>query len=45
MRGFVAAQHEDLVRNFDPKVVPLRKKLEVMIHPEALRDMEDGGLL
>lgn len=45
MRDFVAAQHEDLVRNFDPKVVPLRKKLKVMIHPEALRDLEDDGLL
>ena len=45
MRDFVAAQHEDLVKNFDPKVVPLRKKLGVMIHPEALRDMEDDGLL
>jgi hypothetical protein len=45
MRDFVAAQHEDLVKNFDPKVVPLRKKLKVMIHPEALRDIEDDGLL
>lgn len=45
MRDFVAAQHDDLVKNFDPKVVKLRKKLKVMIHPEALRDMEDGGLL
>jgi hypothetical protein len=45
MRDFVAAQHEDLLRNFDPKVVPLRKKLKVMIHPEALRDRQDDGLL
>ena len=45
MRDFVAAEHEDLVKNFDPKVVPLRKKLKVMLHPEALRDMEDDGLL
>ena len=45
MRDFVAAQHEDLVKNFDPKVVPLRKKLKVMFHPEALRDIEDDGLL
>lgn len=45
MRDFVTAQHEDLVKNFDPKVVPLRKKLKVMIHPEALRDLEDDGLL
>ncbi len=45
MRDFVTAQHEDLVKNFDPKVVPLRKKLKVMIHPEAMRDLEDDGLL
>jgi len=45
MRAFVVEQHEDLVKNFDPKVVPLRKKLKVMIHPDALRDMEDDGLL
>ena len=45
MRDFVAAQHEDLVKNFDPKVVPLRKKLKVTIHPEALRGMEGDGPL
>jgi hypothetical protein len=45
MRAFVAEQHDDLVRNFDPKVVPLRKQLKVMIHPDALRGMEDDGLL
>ncbi len=45
MRDFVAAQHEDLIKNFDPKVVPLRKKLGVMLHPEALQDMEEDGLL
>jgi hypothetical protein len=43
MRAFVAAQHDDLVKNFDPKVVPLRKKLKVMIHPDALRDLGDDG--
>jgi hypothetical protein len=45
MRGFVAAQHADLVKDSDPKVVPLRKRLEVMIQPEALRDLENDGLL
>jgi hypothetical protein len=44
MRDFVAAQHDDLVNNFDPKIVPLRKKLKLMLHPEAFRDIEDGGL-
>ena len=45
MREFVAVRHEELLRSFDPKVVPLRRKMKVMIHPEALRDMEDNGLL
>jgi hypothetical protein len=44
MRNFVATQHDDLVKTFDPKVVPLRKKLKVMLHPEALRDIKDDGL-
>ena len=44
MREFVAEQHEDLVRNFDPNVVPLSRKRKVMIHPEALRDVEGDGL-
>lgn len=39
MRAFVIAQHEDLIENFDPRVVPLRKKYKVMIHPDALRDI------
>lgn len=44
MREFVSAQHEDLLRNFDPGGVPLRRKSKMMIHPDALRDMEDDGL-
>lgn len=41
---FVNQQHEDLRRNFDPKVTTLRKRRKVMMHPEALRDLEDDGL-
>lgn len=43
MRAFVAEQHADLVKNFDPKVVRLRKKLKVMVHPDALRDLGEDG--
>lgn len=43
IRAFVRAQHEDLVQNFDPKVLPLRKKLKILMHPQALRDLEDDG--
>lgn len=45
MRRFVAEQHEHLIKTFDPKVVPMRKKWKVLIHPDALRDMQDDGLL
>jgi hypothetical protein len=45
MRAFVPQQHERLIENFDAKVVPLRKKWKVMVHPSAMRDMEDDGLL
>jgi hypothetical protein len=42
MRAFVKAQHEDLLKNFDPKVVPLRKKRKILLHPDALRDIATG---
>jgi hypothetical protein len=34
----------DLIENFDSSVVVLRKKYKVVIHPDALRDIEDDGL-
>ena len=40
---YVNEQHADLLRNFDPKVVTLRKRRKVMMHPEALRDIVDGA--
>jgi hypothetical protein len=43
IRTFVAEQHADLVKNFDPKVVRLRKRLKMMMHPDALRDLGDNG--
>lgn len=43
MRAFVKAQHENLVKNFDPKVLPLRKKFKILMHPQALRDLEEDG--
>lgn len=44
LRYRVKLPHDDR-EAIDPKVVPLRKKLKVMLHPEALRDLEDDGLL
>jgi hypothetical protein len=40
--NFAREQHDDLRRNFDPKEATLRKRLKVMLHPEVLRDLEDG---
>lgn len=39
----VQEEYDDLLRNFDPKVVPLRKRREVMLHPDAVRDLGDRG--
>jgi hypothetical protein len=39
MRDLVKTQHDNLVKNFDPKVVPLRKKRKILMHPDALRDI------
>lgn len=44
IRNFVNEQHDDLRRNFDPKVTTLRKRRKVMLHPEALRDLEGDGM-
>ena len=41
--SFVGEQHDDLRRNFDPKVTTLRKRHKLMLHPEALRDLGDEG--
>jgi hypothetical protein len=36
---FIAEQHDDLQRHFDPKVVPLRKRRKVLMHPGMLDDL------
>ena len=32
---FVNEQHQELMRTFDPSVVPLRRWNKVLIHPDA----------
>jgi hypothetical protein len=36
---YIAEQHDDLLRHFDPKVVPLRKRRKVLMHPGVLDDL------
>ena len=40
---YVNEQHDELLRTFDPQVLPLRRRRKVMMHPEALRDIDDSG--
>jgi hypothetical protein len=41
---FVAEQHQELLASFDPKVVRLRKRRKILMHPRAIDDLagEDG---
>jgi len=41
---FVAEQHQSLLASFDPKVVRLRKRRKILMHPRAIDDLagEDG---
>ena len=36
-------QHDELLQTFDPQVLPLRRRRKVMMHPEALRDLDNSG--
>jgi Fe-S-cluster formation regulator IscX/YfhJ len=36
---FIQEQHEDLLNNFDPKVVRLQKRRKIMIHNHAFDDL------
>lgn len=38
-RQYIEQQHQDILQNFDPKVVKLRKKRKVIIAPGALDDL------
>jgi hypothetical protein len=42
LNQFVAEQHQDLLVNFDPKIVPLRKRRKILMHPRALDDLADA---
>ena len=40
---YVNEQHGELLRTFDPQVLPLRRRRKVLMHPEALRDLDGSG--
>jgi hypothetical protein len=39
---FVAEQHQDLLVSFDPKIVRLRKRRKVLMHPRVIDDLAEG---
>ena len=40
---FVVEQHQDLLLNFDPKIVRLRRQRRILMHPRALDDLGLDG--
>lgn len=38
---FIAEQHAELLRNFDPKITRLRKRKKILMHPRAFDDMNE----
>jgi len=37
--SWLAEKHQDIMRNFDPKVTKLRKKTKIIISPGAMEDL------
>ena len=38
-KSFLSENHQDIMNNFDPKVIKLRKKRKIIMSPEALNDL------
>ena len=36
---WLAENHRDILKNFDPKIIKLRKKKKIIISPRALDDL------
>jgi hypothetical protein len=43
LNAFIAEQHEDLLRNFNPKIARLRKRTRIMMHPQAFDALGAGN--
>ena len=37
--SWLSENHREIVKNFDPKIIKLRKKMKIIISPEALEDL------
>jgi len=42
LNAYIAEQHDDLLRNFNPKIARLRKRTKVMVHPHAFDALGAG---
>ena len=40
---YVNGQRGELLQTLDPQDLPLRRRHKVMVHPEALRDLDSSG--
>jgi hypothetical protein len=40
LTGFIFQQHQELLQTFDPKVKPLRRRRQILIHKDAFDDFE-----
>ena len=38
---FIAEQHAELARNFDPKITRLRRRNKILMHPRAFDDLNE----
>ena len=46
LKQFLLDAHTDIIQNFDPKVVKLKKKMKIIMSPSALdslNDLSDDG--
>ncbi len=40
-KSFIDEQYQDIMDNFDPNVIPLRKKMKIVMTPEVLEDLDE----
>jgi hypothetical protein len=40
LTGFIFQQHQELLQTFDPRVKPLRRRRQILIHKDAFDDFE-----
>jgi hypothetical protein len=40
-KSFIDEQYQDIMDNFDPNVIPLRKKMKIVMTPEVLEELDD----